>query len=79
MYLLLQLSEYQQKQLETHSQLSQLKFQLNAIEQSNTKLQQVLDERCSDMQQKETQKKLLEAKLSDKTEQLVNAERKIQV
>ena len=64
---------------ETQSQLSQLKSQLNAVEQSKTKLQHVLDERCIEEQHKVSQLKLLEAKLSDKTEQLANAESKIEV
>lgn len=75
----LQLSEYQESLSEAQSQLCQMKSQLTSLEQSKAKLQQVLDARSGEERQREAQIKLLEAKVSDKAEQLANAEDKIQV
>ena len=75
----LQLSEHQQSLSASLSQLSQLQSQLNALELTKVQLQQLLDEKSKEERLKEAQLKLLEAQLSDKTEQLTNAENKIQV
>lgn len=75
----LQLSEYQQKLSEAQSELSQLRSQLATLEESKEKLQEVLDDCSSQERQKENQIKLLQAQLTDKSEQLSAAEDKIQV
>ena len=75
----LQLSEYQQKLSEAESEVSQLRSQLASLEESKEKLQQVLDECGSQERHRENQIKLLQAQLSDKSEQLSTAEDKMQV
>ena len=74
-----QISEYQQKLSDTQSELSQLRSQLATLEESKGKLQQVVDECSNHERQRENQLKLLEAELTDKSEQLATAEDKIQV
>ena len=74
-----QLSEYQQKLSDTQSELSQLRSQLATLEESKGRLQQVVDECSSHERQRENQIKLLEAELTDKSEQLATAEDKIHV
>ena len=76
---MLQLSDYQQKLSDSQSELHQLRSQLAALEESKEKLQQVLDECNSQERQRKNLVQLLQAQLTDKSDQLASAEDKIQV
>ena len=78
-YIILQLSEYQQKLSEAESEVFQLRSQLASLGESREKLQQVIDECSSQERQSQNQIKLLQAQLDNKSERLSTAEDKIQV